>query len=113
VSVPGGARKAEWARSSLRLTAAALVLLLVCAVFATRAARLPWFGPAAWVALGFVALVAAVLVLVALVVAWQGRGEGRIASAMAGVAATVDMLALVTVGFVVLGVADVLLRSRH
>jgi hypothetical protein len=113
VAAPGDTLKVEAARSSLRLSAAALLLVLTCAALTLRAPSLAWFGFGAWLMLGFVTLVSGVVLVIALACAWEARGSGRRVSAVAGIAAAIDLLALVGAGVVVFAVVDLVLRAYH
>jgi hypothetical protein len=113
MGVQGDALKAESARASLRLSAGALALVVVCAALVWRAPALPWFGVAGWLLLGFVALVSVVVLVIALACAWDSRGSGRRVSAVAGIAAAIDLLALVGAGALVLVVVDLMLRATR
>ena len=111
MAAPGDTLKVESARSSLRLSAAALLLVVTCTVLASRAPSYAWFGFGAWLLLGFLALVSGVVLVIALACAWESRGSGRRVSAVAGIAAAIDLLALVGAGVVVLAVVDLVLRA--
>ena len=113
MAAPGDTLKVESARSSLRLRAGALLMVLACAAQTSRAPSLPWFGFGGWLLLGFVALVSGVVLVIALICAWEARGSGRRVSAVAGVAAAIDLLALVGTGVVVFAVIDLVLRTHR
>ena len=113
MAAPGDTLKVESARSSLRLSAGALALVVTCVAIALRAPAYSWFGFGGWLVLGFVALASGVVLVIALVCAWESRGSGRRVSAVAGVAAAIDLLALGGAGVVLVAVVDLVLRTQR